>query len=136
MVKWQKSGKVSRDAIPLPQVSQGIPSLPHFAVRVLRLCSRSVVLSFRDFRYFASPEDEFFSILFLMILAHTALSEEAKARLEAMQQAIANCRIEGMELPPDDLAYLEELIADDSLTADQRLERMFAHIVGNPSDAR
>jgi hypothetical protein len=53
-----------------------------------------------------------------------------------MQQAIANCRIEGMELPPDDSAYLEELIADDSLTADQRLERMFAHIVGNPSDAR
>jgi len=136
MVKRQKFEKVSRDAIPLPQVSQGIPSLPHFAVRVLWLCSRSLVPSFRDFRYFASPEDEFFSILFLMILAHTALSEEAKARLEAMQQAIANCRIEGMELPPDDSAYLEELIADDSLTADQRLERMFAHIVGNPSDAR
>ena len=71
-----------------------------------------------------------------MNLAHTALSEEAKARLQAMQQAIANCRIEGMELPPDDLACLEELIADDSLTADQRLERMFAHIVSNPSDAR
>ena len=67
-----------------------------------------------------------------MNLAHTALSEEAKVRL----QAIANCRIEGMELAPDDLAYLEELIADDSLTADQRLERMFAHIVGNPSEAR
>jgi hypothetical protein len=91
---------------------------------------------FCDFRFFASPEDEFFPIFFLINLAHTALSEEAKARLEAMQQAIANCRIEGMELPPDDLAYLEELIADDSLTADQRLERMFAHIVSNPSDAR
>ena len=70
-----------------------------------------------------------------MNLAHTALSEEAKARLQATQQAIANCRIEGMELPPDDLAYLAELIADESLTADQRLERMFAHIAGNPSDA-
>ena len=71
-----------------------------------------------------------------MKLAHTVLSEEAKARLKSMQQAIANCRIEGMELPSDDLAYLEELIADDSLTADQRLERMFAQIVSNPSDAR
>jgi hypothetical protein len=71
-----------------------------------------------------------------MILAHTELSEEAKTRLEAMQQAIANCRIDGMELRPDNLAYLEELIADDSLTDDQRLERMFADIVNNPSDAR
>ena len=71
-----------------------------------------------------------------MILAHTELSEKAKARLQAMQRAIANCRIEGMKLPPDDLEYLQKLIADDSLTADQRLERVFAHIVNNPSDAR
>jgi len=71
-----------------------------------------------------------------MILAHTELSEEAKARLQAMQQAIANCRIEGTGLPRDDSAYLEELIADDSVTVDQRSERTFAHVVGNPLDAR
>jgi hypothetical protein len=113
-----------------------MPPLPHPAVRVLRLCSKPFSGFFSIFRFLASPENEFFRILFLMILAHTELSEEAKARLEAMDQALANCRIEGMELRPDNLACLEELIADDSLTDDQRLEHMFAHVVSNPSDAR
>jgi hypothetical protein len=64
------------------------------------------------------------------------LSKATKARVEAMEQAIANCRIEAMELVPDDLAYLERLVADDSLTNDQRLERMFARIRRHPIDAR
>jgi hypothetical protein len=108
----------------------------HLTVGVLRLFSLFLFWILSIFWLFTSPEHEFFSIFFLMIPDTLQLSEEAKARLEAMQQAIANCRIEGMQLRPDNLAYLEELMADDSLTDDQRLKRMFAHIVSNPTDAR
>ena len=60
------------------------------------------------------------------------ISEQARLRLKAFRQGLANNAIEGITLDERDRAYCEALVVNDSLTDNQRVEFMIAFIKANP----